>query len=153
MASQRLSSVTLIVLGDDLDPGEVTRTLGMFPHQAWQAGEVPQIETPDGRWIAAPRSVEWGGWKKFMPKECHDALLENQLEYWVAELQSKSQAVAGLRSRGWSVTLDCYLSARDVDITTLTTDLLGKLAAVGADVKVYFYPDNSPLTEPPPSTS
>lgn len=141
MATNRSSSVTLIVLGDDLDPGEVTRSLAMFPNQAWKAGEVPQIETPEGRWIAIPRAAEWGGWKKFMPEECANELLDDQLEYWAAELHSKSHAVAELRARGWSVTLDCYLSTHEVDTTKLTADLLRKLAALGADVSVHFYPE------------
>src|ERR1041384_4170502 len=122
--ADRLSSVTLIIVGDDLHPGEVTRSLGMFPNQAWKPGETPQVETPDGRWIPAPKSVKWGGWKKFMPKELHDALLEDQLEHWTIELRSKSQAIAALRQRGWSVSLSCYLSASDPDVTRLTADLL-----------------------------
>src|SRR5438067_7276882 len=119
-----LSSATLIVLGEDLDPSEVTRVLGMFPDQAWRAGEVPQVQTPNGRWIESPRAVEWGGWKKFMPRSLNGEILEVQLEHWAGELESRAVAIESLRARDWSVTLDCFLTASEVEITGFSAELL-----------------------------
>ena len=135
----RASSVTLIILGDDLDPSEVTRVFGTFPDQAWRAREAPEIQTPNGRWIQIPRAAECGGRKKFMPKELRNELLEGQLEHWIMELGSKSEIVRGLQGRGWSVTLDCVISTSEVDVAELKADLLAKLAAIGTDVDIHFY--------------
>src|SRR5689334_5222577 len=88
------SSVTLIVLGVDLEPGVVTRALSMFPDQAWRKGEAPKIRTPDDRWIRSSGIAEWGGWKKFIPATLLRRSLEVQLDHWSSALASKANAVA-----------------------------------------------------------
>ncbi|HEV7240801.1 MAG TPA: DUF4279 domain-containing protein [Thermoanaerobaculia bacterium] len=137
-----LSSVSLIVLGDDLEPGEITRALGMFPDQDWRKGDVPQIQTPDGRWIPGPAIAEWGGWKKFIPPVLVDDCLEVQLDHWANVLASKAHAIRAFRARGWSSTLDCFFTASEPEVAELKADLLAKLAAIGIDIDINFYPHN-----------
>ena len=138
---RRQFSVTLILLGEGLDPSGVTRALGMFPDQSWRTGEVPKVRRPDGRWIETPRVAEWSGWKKFMPVELDGESVELQLEHWAGELESKAEALQTLRDLGWSVALDCYMASPDSERLALRTGLIGKLANFGADLDIHFYPE------------
>lgn len=135
-----LSSVTLLILGDNLDPNEVTRRLAIFPDQAWRVGDFPEIQTPSGRWIQSTSAALFGGWKKYMPKILEGEMLGIQLLHWSEALESKADIIRALRDRGWSVILDCFVTASEPEMVELTAELLAKLAAIGSDVDFHFYP-------------
>jgi len=132
----------LVVLGEDVDPTEVTRGLGMFPDQGWRRGEIPRVLTPDGRVIQYPKSCDWGGWKKFMPESLRGESLEAQLEHWVRELDAKGEVLRTFVTRGWSLTLDCFIHSSDVAVIELRAELLSRLAVAGVDVDLHLYTDN-----------
>lgn len=139
--------MTLIVLGNDLDPPEVTRALGMFPDQAWRKGDFPEVRTPDGRMIKHRRPAQWGGWKKFMPTTLDRETLEVQLEHWANELRSSQGTISVLIERGWSVSLDCFLSVSEFTLIELDAALLAKLVAAGSDVDIHVYSDEISASE------
>lgn len=135
-----LASVTLILLGDDLIPRDVTRSLGMFPDHEWRRGEFPTTHTPDGQRILHPGAADWGGWKKFVPATLRGEPLEVQIKYWTGELASKSGTIRGFSDRGWSAALDCFVTASDPEVVEIKADLLTELAGIGVDLNLHFYP-------------
>lgn len=138
--SQTLSSVTLLVLGDDLNPPLVSRALGMFPDRAWQKGQTLEISAADGRLLQVGDPAPWGGWKKFIPPHLEQALLEEQLAFWVERLQGLAKEVEDFRRLDWTVTLDCLLTTSVAEVAELKHELLCGLAAIGVDVDIHFHP-------------
>lgn len=137
-----LTSSALIVLGDHLEPELVTRSLGVFPDQAWRRGERPIIKTPSGRFIPHPMISEWGGWKRFLPENLISEPIECQLAYWVETLEPKAAAIREMIAAGHTIKIDIFFSSSDCQVIELPSGLLRTLGELGIDVVINVYPHN-----------
>jgi len=113
--AEHCCSVTLIVVGEDLDPEEVTRALGMEAHRSWRRGERKAFVRPDGSVQYFDSVHEEGGWKHFLPERYQDNRpLHEQIYLWVARLRGLAEAIKTLTERGWEVELDCFAIGSEV---------------------------------------
>jgi hypothetical protein len=76
-------SVTLILTGEEMDPGAVSRELGMRPDQFWWKGSHESFGlSARSRKSPAP----WSGWKKFASPAVAQLPLEDQLNAWLSAI-------------------------------------------------------------------
>jgi len=106
-------SVTLIAVGDDLEPDEVTAALGWTPNKSWKRGERKRVTLPDGNEKVFDSFHEWGGWKLFASDEERERPFQFQVAALLDRLRDKKQALESLRDRGWEVELNCFVAASD----------------------------------------
>lgn len=119
-----VASVTLIILGDDLEPGYVSDLLGMKPSQSWRKGEEKRK--------AKGTFYEWGGWKCF--SEDNSNVLEEQLESWLLLLERKAAAFRQMKENGWKCCLDCFLAFDDVSTVCIPSELSERTGELGLDL-------------------
>jgi hypothetical protein len=123
-------SVTLIVVGADLDPEEVTKALGLAAHQSWRRGERKAFVRPDGSIRRFDSVHEEGGWKHFLPaRHQENRPLHDQFRLWLARLRGLAEAIKTLTARGWEVELDCF--AIGSEVLVLSNRELRELAELG----------------------
>ena len=79
-----------------------------------------------------------------MPIALDGDRLEVQLRHWTDELESKQESIRLFKSRGWTSTLECFLTVAEVEVIELRADLLAELTHIGIDVDVHFYADREP---------
>jgi hypothetical protein len=60
MRDDHCCSVTLIVVGDDLEPDVVTSVLGWLPNKSWRRGEHKRVMQPDGNERVFDSIHDWG---------------------------------------------------------------------------------------------
>lgn len=77
-----MCSVTLLVLGEDLDPDSVSTALRLEPSRWWRKGE-RSVRLSEQITRLRDSVHEWGGWKLFVADEQKDMPLEEQLEFWL----------------------------------------------------------------------
>ncbi|MHB1559981.1 MAG: DUF4279 domain-containing protein [Isosphaeraceae bacterium] len=124
-------SVTLIVVGEDLDPDIVTEALGLPAHQSWRRGERKSFARRDGSVRYFDSIHEVGGWKHFLPDPYRENRpLHEQFDLWLARLRANAEAIRALKARGWEVELDCYYAAGS-DVLVLGNSELRELAELG----------------------
>jgi Domain of unknown function (DUF4279) len=122
------SHATLMLLGDDLDPTEVSRAIRMRPSQSWSRGD-PQTS------VSASRH-EYGGWKKFLPVALTNAPLERQLAYWAKKLLGQGDTLNVFVSRGYVCALNCYIGIDATASVVLPSHLLMSLASLGVELRL-----------------
>lgn len=136
MDEEHCCSVTLIVLGDDLEPDIVTAALGWNADQAWRSGEHNRIEWPDGTVRVFESIAEWGGWKRFTPDDERTLSLQDQIDTWRERLQDKGPALRSMQDRGWEVELNCF--AATYECLDLPAAVLRELADLGVGLCFTF---------------
>ena len=121
-----LSSVTLMLLGDEFLPTIITEQLSLEPDQTWVVDD----------------SHEWCGWKKFMPDELKSVELAGQIEYWVSILEGERTVLQQLHAGGIYLALDCFVTPRDENGGTasilLPPNLLKKVAVLGLELRFSY---------------
>jgi hypothetical protein len=128
-----ISSVTLLITGEKLDPNVVTEKLSLVASQSWKKGEKRTF--PNGR----EHVYAWGGWKRFAKEQESALLLEAQLEAWFCVLSPKATVIKSLKSLGLSVTLDCYISVSNAVTAQIESELLSKLGNLGTTVALNIF--------------
>ena len=126
-----VSHATLMILGDDLDPTFVSRSLKLRPSQSWRRGEPQSI-----RGVSLESTASWGGWKKFLPPSQKPRPLPSQLRYWVRTLRGRERALAKLAASGYWCSLDCYVGSDTTASLVLPVDLQRSLGVLGLDVRI-----------------
>jgi hypothetical protein len=129
-------SVTLVVVGDDLEPEVVTFTLGWPPDKSWRRGERRRFTRPDGTERVFDSIHDRGGWKNFTAADERERSLQDQVATWLERLRLKAQALRRLHDRGWEVELDCF--AATSESLDLPVTLLGELAGLGIGLVLTF---------------
>jgi hypothetical protein len=128
------SHITLMILGDDLEPREISKLLGLRPNQSWRRGE-PKRHTASLH--------QWGGWKKFIPESLSSLPLPAQLRHWVRKLRSKGGEISQLSRRGYLCRLDCYIASDNVATIIIPVELQKDVAALGLELSIGFFADES----------
>ncbi len=129
MHEEHCCSVTLIVVGDGLEPEVVTSALGWHPDQSWRRGERKRFKRSDGTERVFDSVYDWGGWKLFAADDERERSLQDQVAAWLERLRAKGSALRGLCDRGWEVELDCF--AATSECLNLSAIVLGELAELG----------------------
>ena len=139
-------SVTLLVVGDDLQPEVVTSTLGWPPNQSWRRGERKRFKRPDGTERVFDSVHEWGGWKLFVADDERGRSLQEQVVAWLERLRVKGQALRCLHDRGWEIELDCF--AATSECLDLPVSVLGELVGLGVGLALTFSAGGDASAEP-----
>ncbi|HEY9627960.1 MAG TPA: DUF4279 domain-containing protein [Coleofasciculaceae cyanobacterium] len=129
-----LSSATLIILADDLDPQEVTEQLGLQPNRSWCKGEQKSFVRNNGTVRKFNDVYEWGGWKCFLPEEKKHLNLAEQLSHWCDALEGRESAMRELERQGYSLEINCYISTAATASIILSADLQKRLADLRLDL-------------------
>ena len=124
------SYVTLMILGDDLDPQSVSKALRMRPTRSWMRGESPK----ESEFL-----YEWGGWKKSLPNTQLSQSLGRQLAFWVRALHGRTQAIAELTRSGHLCALNCYVGSSGTASIIVPVELQQALAAIGLELRISFW--------------
>ena len=139
-------SVTLIVLGGDLEPKVVTSALGWPPNKSWRRGEQKRFTRPDGTELVFDSVHERGGWKCFAADDEREQSLQDQVAAWLERLRIKGQALRCLLDRGWEVELDCF--AATSECLELPVSVLGELVGLGVGLALTSRRMGTPAPNP-----
>ncbi len=131
-----LSSVTLFVLGDELDPEKVSQMLSLEPSQAWRKGQQKSVVLPNGSEHVFDSHDEYGGWKRSVDSKYKDAFLETQLQYWIEMLQDKTDAITELKSQGMQCILDLFITTGGTATIDLSEEIQTSLASLGLAIEI-----------------
>ena len=134
-----VGSVTLILLGDDLDPDRVSAELQLVPSQCWRRGERKSLRANDGTTRILDSEHEWGGWKLFVSAEQKDSPIESQLEFWVGLLQSRMASLKQLKLLGFECILDVFVASSETASIAISHQLQWSVAALGLDMHFSFW--------------
>lgn len=132
-------SVTLIVVGGDLEPEVVTSALGWNPGQSWRRGERKRFKRSDGTERVFDSVHDRGGWKLFAVDDERERSLQDQVAAWLERLHAKGPALLGLRDRSWEIELNCF--AATSECLDLPVTVLGELASLGVGLSLTFSAD------------
>jgi hypothetical protein len=137
-----VSSVTLMVLGTNLDPDMVSEELNLNPSQSWRNGEQKSFNRPDGSKHVFDSKHEWGGWRLFSDPLCKNAHLETQLQFWCDALQDKTSAMAVLKSKGLHCVLDVFVTTDATASIVLPEELQRSLGTLGLEIEISIIAGN-----------
>lgn len=140
-SDEHCCSVTLIVVGDDLEPEVVTSTFGWPPDRSWRRGERKRFMRPDGTERVFDSVHDWGGWKLFAADDERGRSLQDQVAAWLKRLRVKGQAIRCLHERGWKVELDCFVATSEC--LDLPATVLGELAGLRVGLVLTFSPGDN----------
>ena len=129
-----VSSVTLIILGEDLDPDMVSQELSLTPSKSWRKGEQMSFSRPDGSKRLFDSRHNWGGWKLFVDPKYENDLLETQLQFWCETLRDKTNAIARLKSKGMYCALSLFITTDATASIVLPETLQKSLANLGLEI-------------------
>jgi len=136
MREEHCCSVTLIVVGGDLEPEVVTSTLGWLPDRSWRRGERKRFTWRDGTERVFDSVHDWGGRKRFAADDERRQSLQDQVAAWLERLRVKGPALRCLHDRGWEVELDCFSATSES--LDLPVTVLGELAGLGVGLALTF---------------
>lgn len=122
-----LSSATLIILGPNLNPSDVSAALRMRPSDSWERGTPKMVR---GRTVGTALH-ERGGWKKSLPPSQIHHSLERQLAHWERTLRKRAEGFVRLAAMGCTCELNCYVGTSATATVSLSPELqtaIGKLA-------------------------
>ena len=125
-------STYLVLIGDELDPEEMTDLLDVEPDNCWRKGDVKSLYGIQGKPLA------WGGWKKAPASSYRDSDLEEQLEYWCDFIQEKRDVFRQIQRDGIAVSIDCSIETSDVSFLQLQPQLSLKLAELKVCLDISF---------------
>jgi hypothetical protein len=138
MEQEYTCSVTLIVLGESLEPDVVTKELMLTPNQSWTNGEQKQFIRSDGSKRAFDSYHEWGGWKKFIPDEVKGEYLEEQLQHWCNTLQEKKTGINALKSTELDFVLDIFICTDSTASVIIPEALQREIYELGVELHISF---------------
>lgn len=121
----------LRLVSDDLDPDEVSRTLGVEASDSHRKGE-PHI-LPGGR-VKPPWST--GVWYVSSEHVVESFDLRRHLDWVIALVSGKTDVLAAYRQRGFVTDVPCYWVGDQVCGPRISQDQLRGLAALGLDFDI-----------------
>ena len=131
-----VSSVTLLILGENLDPDVVSRELDLVPSQSWSKGVQHSYSLSDGTGRCFNSRHEWGGWKLNLNSSYNDAPIETQLNFWCDTLSDKSSVLAKLKEKGMYCALRLFVTTDNTASIVLSEKLQGALSALGLEIEL-----------------
>jgi hypothetical protein len=127
--------VSFRILSEDLAPDDITRALGITPHTAHRKGDARR--KPE----FAPYRIGVWSIDSGLPEESD---LETHLNALLQVLEPKAAMLLEL-SR--STTLDFYATLFDIRGIELSTDMMSRMAKLGASFGATIYPGREDLSD------
>ena len=120
--------------GDAVEPRLVTEKLGIEPERAYKKGEV---RFSRGRPLSSRQPT--GVW--FVTSELpSNATLEQHLQALLTLLEPRASAIQEFKEKGYAIEFRCGLFLDwENEGTTLSSETLGRIAALGADLGLGIY--------------
>lgn len=137
-----VSSATLMILGDALEPAIASKELSLIPSQSWRKGDQKEHTRADGSKLVLDSRHEWGGWKLFVDPKCRDSPLESQIESLCETLHGKAEVIARLKSNGMHCILDLFLTTNATASLILSEDLQNSLLSLGLEIQLSISTSN-----------
>ena len=131
------SSVTLMIVGDAIEPTEISKLLCMTPSQSWRKGDRRVYKS------GHVFTYKHGGWKMFAPDEERCLYVEQQILAWVARLQNKETEIDRILKDGALVVLDCYLASDGPIPLELSREIMLQVATLGLHISAHIFQDQS----------
>ena len=131
-----VSHATLMILGDDLNPADVSTLLRLRPSQSWKRGDMHSCSLPGGSSLEFSTVHNWGGWKKKLPASQAARTLPGQLRFWARTLRGRSGAIAKLTAAGHLCALDCFIGTEATASVVLPPELQMGLAQLGLELRL-----------------
>lgn len=132
-------SVMLMVLGDNLEPDEVSARLELVPSQAWRKGECLSFVRTDGVKLEYKSKHAWGGWKRFIEPSQAKFPIETQMEFWYKRLHNHIAALTYFKSKGWDCALDLFVTTDATASLVFSSALQKKIAELGVELRISFW--------------
>jgi hypothetical protein len=130
------SSVTLMILCDDIDPDTITKELEMFPDQKWAKGEKKSYRKNDGSKVQFEGRHEWAGWKRFIDPDIKNKPLEDQLDFWCNTLKDRKEAISRLKSIDCYCALDIFISTDQTASIIIDENIQKKLSSLMIELRI-----------------
>jgi hypothetical protein len=97
-----VSLTSLIILGDELNPQDLTVILGLEPEYSWRKDDA----VPDSDY-----SYHGGGWKCYIPSENQDLEVGDQLNWWCQLLESKASFLRSFEGKDFQWEINCFATS------------------------------------------
>jgi hypothetical protein len=124
-----VSSVTLVITGESLDPDDVSRNLGLDPDQAWRKGDTKQFGERVHRY-------PHGGWKRYLPESFRNQPFEDQLAYWASLLGDHLMVFREIEHQGHDCVLSCFITTDETASIVVPPELQCALASLGLNIEL-----------------
>ena len=126
-----ICSVTLMILGEEMEPESVSALLRLRPNKTWRRGTLSAV--------AGNAPHQWSGWKKFAPPSIQDKSLESQLGYWVKALDKNKAALRKIVRSGSYCALDCFITSDATASIIVEPELQRAVSLLGLDLRLSFF--------------
>ena len=136
---ESIQSTMLVITGVDMDPDQVTNSIGLTPQQVWRRGQKKTLSTADGRLRELDSTHDRSGWKCWLEEPYSKRELCDQLSYWVETLKPYATVLNSLKRSGAAVVLDCFITTSRAFGVAISSDLQGKFGELGVDLEFSFY--------------
>jgi len=134
-----VNSADLIIVGEDLDPAEITRILGLSPDDAWKKGEQRSYKLPNGPIRELDGVYENGGWKKHeTPKMEKEEFLGVKLIYWKFILEALKNELREIIEMGYEIELNCFVCTSSSIALMIEPSILKGFGDLGIKLDVTF---------------
>jgi hypothetical protein len=138
-----IKSTHLLVLGEMLDPDEISNMLQVDYSQAWRRGDKKRRrDGPDG----APRYFnslhEEGGWKIFSSDDVRLLSIEQQLDHWCGILERAPLWAEFLQQNNLRAWVDCLIITDSIVGVDFSSYILLRLSILNVRLMLTFQPWN-----------
>jgi hypothetical protein len=130
-AEPEVASATLIIYGEDFEPTDVTRVLGLQPNRTWRKGERKSFVPPDGTQLIFDSLHEWNGWKIWLDESTRERQLCEQLQHWHDLLMPRAAQMRKLRDQGVNIELTCCVITSTATTVHISAPLQAAFSALG----------------------
>jgi len=138
-STEHCCSVIFLVVGEALDPDEITALLGMVPDRQWRQGERKSFVRVDGSIQHFDSTYSNGGWKRFIEESYRSRPLWEQLHHYIESLVRVRSTLHEFAARGLTMTLDCFVASSET--IHLSVEVLRTLADLQVEIEFWFSPD------------
>ena len=133
--------VFLTILGDELNPDELTQLFDIEPDEAWSAGDNKAL------YGLPQKTYKWGGWRKSVSPQFLDEELEPQVDHWCQFLRQHQTEIKKMQKDGIAFSLDCLIESEETAFIQFDPKLTRELSELKLCIDLTFNP--LPPTEEP----
>ena len=130
--SEAENSTRLVFCRENVDPGEISRLLGLSPSEAVRVGE------PLSYGNGYTRASHLGIWKLELPGVCGADSVEEQIVQWLMLLEPLTGAFKQLKEMGYEPYLECKASQGSLSLC-VDPEVLSRLGHLNIALSVWLY--------------
>ena len=117
----------LDIIGDMLDPDQITKLLSIVPRITWKRGKTLSSKGHEIEFIDS-------GWE--LIAENTDLTYHQQIEYWYNLLKYKTKTLKQFRKNGYKIKLNLYCFVDNYCNIYISSELFKKLKSLGVDLTI-----------------